>query len=255
MASFHRRYGCFSMADEQRRLLESLMGWDALISKVPKRDADLTSPRVCKAFVVGTCPHDVLGGSKGGIGNCPLLHLQKHKLEYEYRVLKGETFPNFITEYYQMLKKQLEESDREIAQAPKKMEQTADTSKVAEITREMSELDTEIGLIALEVKHLANAGYVQKALYENIRLDTIAQQRDQLAEQARSLAENVGQTAQQKLQVCEVCGLYLSRLDSDRRLADHFVGKTHLGYLWIRNECERLQQQLKAFNKSPSSTN
>jgi hypothetical protein len=33
-----------------------------------------------------------------------------------------------------------------------------------------------------------------------------------------------------KLQVCDVCGAYLSRLDNDRRLADHFYGKMHLGY-------------------------
>jgi len=29
----------------------------------------------------------------------------------------------------------------------------------------------------------------------------------------------------QKLRVCDVCGAYLSVLDSDRRLADHFGGK------------------------------
>ena len=40
--------------------------------------------------------------------------------------------------------------------------------------------------------------------------------------------------AQSKLQVCDVCGAYLSRLDNDRRLADHFAGKviSLLHQLW-----------------------
>ena len=33
-----------------------------------------------------------------------------------------------------------------------------------------------------------------------------------------------------KLRVCDVCGSFLSILDSDKRLADHFLGKQHLGY-------------------------
>jgi RNA-binding protein Luc7-like 2 len=34
---------------------------------------------------------------------------------------------------------------------------------------------------------------------------------------------------QQKLRVCEVCSAYLGIHDNDRRLADHFGGKLHLG--------------------------
>jgi hypothetical protein len=30
------------------------------------------------------------------------------------------------------------------------------------------------------------------------------------------------------LRVCDVCGAYLSVLDSDRRLADHFGGKVRI---------------------------
>lgn len=40
----------------------------------------------------------------------------------------------------------------------------------------------------------------------------------------------------QKLRVCDVCGAFLSIFDSDRRLADHFGGKLHLGYLQIRRK-------------------
>nr|DBA20184.1 TPA: hypothetical protein GDO54_015900 [Pyxicephalus adspersus]DBA20185.1 TPA: hypothetical protein GDO54_015900 [Pyxicephalus adspersus] len=48
---------------------------------------------------------------------------------------------------------------------------------------------------------------------------------------------------QQKLRVCEVCSAYLGLHDNDRRLADHFGGKLHLGFILIR---EKLEQMRKA---------
>jgi len=41
----------------------------------------------------------------------------------------------------------------------------------------------------------------------------------------KALSDSAGPSGHQKLQVCDVCGAYLSRLDNDRRLADHFYGK------------------------------
>jgi len=45
---------------------------------------------------------------------------------------------------------------------------------------------------------------------------------------------------QQKLRVCEVCSAYLGIHDNDRRLADHFGGKLHLGFIKIRERLEEL---------------
>ena len=39
------------------------------------------------------------------------------------------------------------------------------------------------------------------------------------------LSDSSGASGHQKLRVCDVCGAYLSILDSDRRLADHFGGR------------------------------
>ena len=46
---------------------------------------------------------------------------------------------------------------------------------------------------------------------------------------------------QQKLRVCEVCSAYLGLHDNDRRLADHFGGKLHLGFIQIREKLEKLR--------------
>lgn len=61
----------------------------------------------------------------------------------------------------------------------------------------------------------------------------------------KALSDTSGPSGHQKLQVCDVCGAYLSRLDNDRRLADHFYGKMHLGYAQMRKTSEVLQKELR----------
>jgi hypothetical protein len=60
----------------------------------------------------------------------------------------------------------------------------------------------------------------------------------------KSLSDTSGPSGHQKLQVCDVCGAYLSRLDNDRRLADHFYGKMHLGYAQMRKTYDKLSKEL-----------
>jgi len=46
---------------------------------------------------------------------------------------------------------------------------------------------------------------------------------------------------QQKLRVCEVCSAFLGIHDNDRRLADHFGGKLHVGFITLRSKLAELQ--------------
>lgn len=59
---------------------------------------------------------------------------------------------------------------------------------------------------------------------------------------------------QQKLRVCEVCSAYLGIHDNDRRLADHFGGKLHLGFIKIREKLADLEvrtefSKVRVFNR------
>ncbi|KAI3706015.1 hypothetical protein L1987_76267 [Smallanthus sonchifolius] len=55
----------------------------------------------------------------------------------------------------------------------------------------------------------------------------------------------------QKLRVCDICGAFLSVYDSDRRLADHFGGKLHLGYMQIREKLADLLEERTTKRKAP----
>ena len=61
----------------------------------------------------------------------------------------------------------------------------------------------------------------------------------------KELSDTSGPSGHQKLQVCDVCGAYLSRLDNDRRLADHFYGKMHLGYAQMRRAYEAFPREMR----------
>eukprot|EP00250_Pteridium_aquilinum_P008258 c17809_g1_i1 orf=175-1488(+) len=75
---------------------------------------------------------------------------------------------------------------------------------------------------------------------------------DPVTDPAKQAALDVRIT-DQKLRVCDICGAFLSVYDSDRRLADHFGGKLHLGYIQIREKLEDLQEEHKKARKPERS--
>lgn len=230
---------------QQRKLIQQLMGGDSYVtSSMARRVPDITSFKVCKSFLVGTCPHDLFVGTKQDLGKCPKLHLEKHKIEYEIRTKQGELFPDFEYEYYMDLKQYIQDIDAMIDNASKKLQHTPEEkAKIAEVNKELETLDAKIGLMQQEINYLIEKQKSIKVLEQSKKLNQLIEERKQMGEKARSVIENIGQSSQQKLQVCEQCGAFLSRLDSDRRLVDHFIGKIHLGYVEMRTAYNKLHQK------------
>ena len=54
--------------------------------------------------------------------------------------------------------------------------------------------------------------------------------------------QNRNSNVNTRLRVCDVCSSFLSIFDSDRRLADHFGGKLHLGYMQIKKKIGLLRE-------------
>ncbi|CCE62532.1 hypothetical protein TPHA_0C03800 [Tetrapisispora phaffii CBS 4417] len=241
--------------DEQRKVLDQLMGQEGIRSGERRRyhksnynhnDIELQDARVCKAYLVGECPFDLFIGTKQSMGNCPQLHLTKHKLQYEALKKEGKEFLEFEREYFVVLSKFVNDCNGLIQSALKNLEHTVEEKeRIKQVTEELDILDSKIGLMDQEIECLMHTNEVTKAMAQSVKLEEFRKQRKLLAAKVRSITENVGQMAQQKLQVCEVCGAYLSRLDTDRRLADHFLGKIHIGYLKMREQLDILKQKQK----------
>lgn len=109
----------------------------------------------------------------------------------------------------------------------------------------INELTKSIDAGMLEIQIMGEEGMVNMAVQEFTRVRHKKAEKEERERELRALSDTGGPSGHQKLQVCDVCGAYLSRLDNDRRLADHFYGKMHLGYAQMRKSYETLQKELK----------
>lgn len=235
------------MAAEQRKLLEQLMG---ITSSHAAANMTLQSAELCHSFLIGNCPHDLFTNVRQGPGPCPKVHSEALKTEYQAltpqeRDQRGVS--GFAWDYRDDLKRYIDECDRRIDASQRRLEKTPDEIRQTNaLLRQIAELGGTIDASLLEIQTLAELGAVSQALMDYHA--NVAKPRSALVERHRelkALSDTSGPSGHQKLQVCDVCGAYLSRLDNDRRLADHFQGKLHLGYAQMRRKFDGLQRELR----------
>ncbi len=236
------------MAAEQRKLLEQLMG-DQFSGSASARNANLTltDPKVCRSYLAGTCPHDLFTNTKQDLGPCPKVHSENLKLEYDATSAAEKSSKyGFEYDYMRDMQKYIDECNRRIDAAQRRLEKTPDEIRQTNaLLKTISDLSRTINTGLLEVSILGETGAVGLASTEFHKVRVAKQAREQAERDLKALSDTSGPSGHQKLQVCDVCGAYLSRLDNDRRLADHFYGKMHLGYAQMRKTYETLQKELK----------
>jgi hypothetical protein len=96
--------------------------------------------------------------------------------------------------------------------------------------------------MAEELGEMGMVDEAQKALEEAEALKKLGGRQEPANDSTKYTSVDVRIT-DQKLRVCDICGAFLSVYDSDRRLADHFGGKLHLGYMQIREKLVDLQEE------------
>ncbi|KAL7953075.1 U1 snRNP splicing complex subunit [Trichoderma compactum] len=231
------------MAAEQRKLLEQLMGAS---SSSRAAQLSLNDPKVCRSYIVGTCPHDLFTNTKQDIGQCPKVHAESLKTEYEGLSEREKHKYGFEYDYMRDLQKYIDECNRRIDAAQRRLEKTPDEIRQTNaLLKTISDLTASINSGLLEVEILGSLGEVSRAQDELFRVRQAGQQKAEREKELKALSDTSGPSGHQKLQVCDVCGAYLSRLDNDRRLADHFYGKMHLGYAQMRKTYDAFPKEMK----------
>ena len=215
----------------------------------------LSSPQVCRSYLAGTCPHDLFTNTKQDLGPCPKFHPENLKIEYDALPASDKASKyGFDYDYMRDMQKYIDECNRRIDAAQRRLEKTPDEIRQTNaLLKTISDLAKTINTGLLEVSILGEMGSVSLAASEFFKVRTAKVAKEQAERDLKSLSDTSGPSGHQKLQVCDVCGAYLSRLDNDRRLADHFYGKMHLGYAQMRREYEKLQKELKG-RPPPSRT-
>ncbi|XP_068452547.1 LUC7 domain-containing protein isoform X2 [Clinocottus analis] len=200
-----------------------------------------TDERVCKSHLLDSCPHDILSGTRMDLGECMKVHDLALRADFEIASKEQEYF--FELDAAEHLQSFIADCDRRTELAKKRLAETQDeiSAEVAAKAERVHELNEEIGKLLARAEQLGGEGNVDEA-----------QEVLEMVEKTRGLkkeAEDVYRNSmpassfqQQKLRVCEVCSAYLGLHDNDRRLADHFGGKLHIGFIEIREKLDKLRK-------------
>lgn len=206
----------------------------------------ITDPKVCRSYLVGTCPHDLFTNTKNDLGLCPKVHNESLKSEYDDATSEQKAKWAFEWDYMRDMGQHVDACNRKIEQLQRRLDKTPEEMRqTAALVKGISDLSATIAAGLAEISTLAEMGQINQAVSEHYKLRATQQAKADKERELRSLAETSGPSGHQKLQVCDVCGAYLSRLDNDRRLADHFYGKMHLGYATMRKTYGELREELK----------
>jgi hypothetical protein len=206
----------------------------------------ITDPKVCRSFLVGTCPHDLFTNTKQDLGPCPKVHSEPLKTEYEAADAGQKQKWGFEYDYMRDLQKYIDECNRRIDVAQRRLEKTPDEIRQTNaLLKQIGDLGKSIETGLMEIQVLGEESQVSRAYEEFFRIRQAMQTKGDKERELKALSDTSGPSGHQKLQVCDVCGAYLSRLDNDRRLADHFYGKMHLGYAQMRKTFEAFPKELR----------
>jgi RNA-binding protein Luc7-like 2 len=133
--------------------------------------------------------------------------------------------------------------DRRTEAAKKRLAETQEelTAEVAAKANAVHSLAEEIGKKLAKAEALGEAGQVEESMKLMTEIDELRANKIRAEQEYRSSIP-ASSYQQQKLRVCEVCSAYLGIHDNDIRLADHFGGKLHLGFLAIREKLTELEK-------------
>lgn len=84
----------------------------------------ITDPKVCRSFLVGTCPHDLFTNTKQDLGPCPKVHSEPLKTEYDASPDKSKF--GFEYDYMRDMQKHIDDCNRRIDIAQRRLEKTPD---------------------------------------------------------------------------------------------------------------------------------
>jgi len=199
--------------------------------------------RVCRPFLLSCCPHEVLTGTRVDMGDCNKVHEYALRADYERAAQTKTLYYEF--DALEVLEQFIADCDRKTDHAKRKLRETQEElgEEAARKMNTIHELGEQIGTKLARAEEVGAQGLVDESMklleeVEQLRKAKLDAEQDFRATMPASTYQ------QQKLRVCEVCSAYLGIHDNDRRLADHFGGKLHLGFIQIREKLAALRARV-----------
>ncbi|XP_022092459.1 putative RNA-binding protein Luc7-like 2 isoform X1 [Acanthaster planci] len=232
-----------SAQEQMRKMLDELMGTSRNGEEEAINHVSFESPQVCRAFLLNACPHDILEGTRMDLGACSKIHDPALRADYENASQRREF--GYDVDAMQQLSAFIAECDHRTEIAKKRLAETQESlsQEVNTKANRVHLLAEEIGKKLAEAEALGEKGDVEESMKIMAEVEEIKKKKYEAEEEYKnSMPASTYQ--QQKLRVCEVCSAYLGLQDNDRRLADHFGGKLHLGFIEIREKLQDLRTRV-----------
>jgi len=230
--------------DEQRKLLDQLMGLDRDLPPEERtgKTKTFSDPEICKHYLCGISPWYAFKNTKSSSDTCKFLGYDYTKVcddeckaQWDALSQKEKDAYGYEHDLMVLLEKLVAEVDRKIARAHDRIDKenaptplTDDEKRMVEAwIEEMRELDEEADKAA-----------------DDREVDTCeaAVKRTEAVKKMKSDIER-SKYPDRKLSVCPVSGIYLSSADSEARRQDHYAGKQYKGWKAIREKLEELKKQ------------
>ncbi|XP_031640592.1 putative RNA-binding protein Luc7-like 2 isoform X1 [Contarinia nasturtii] len=226
--------------DQMRAMLDQLMG-TSRNGEGDRFTLKFNDPKVCKSFLLECCPHEILASTRMDLGECPKVHDLALRADYEKAAKHKDYY--YDIDAMEHLQAFIADCDRRTDAAKKRLAETQEelTAEVAVKANAVHQLAEEIGKKLAKAESLGEAGEVEESIQLMAEIDELRAKKVAAEQEYRS-SMPASSYQQQKLRVCEVCSAYLGIHDNDIRLADHFGGKLHLGFMAIRDKLSELEK-------------
>lgn len=231
-----------SATAHMRAMLDGLMGTARDGSDSQKHHLDFGDSRVCRAFLLDCCPHDIFASTKLELGECSKVHdpalradylnaTNKEELMYEVSALERlQAFVSDADRRTDHLKRKLAETQQELS-----AEETSKLNRVHDLTelygKKLAQID--------KAEQDGDSELKEKLIHE---AEKIKRDRNQADIEYKNVSKPASSHQHQNLRVCDICSAYLGINDNDARLSDHYGGKLHLGFITVREKLDDLKK-------------
>jgi len=227
--------------DQMRAMLDSMMG---TARNGESKGMKFSAPEVCKSYLLGCCPHDILSATRMDMGECNKHHDLALRADWELAQKTKDYF--YDVDSFDHIASFVGDCDRKTEGSKLKLIETQEmlSDEVTTKANSVHDLAEEIGKKLAAAEQMGAEGQVEESMKLMEEVEDIRKVKAE-AEQDYRNSMPASSYQQQKLRVCEVCSAYLGIHDNDRRLADHFGGKLHLGFIQIREKLEELRKSVE----------
>mmetsp|Transcript_29386 Transcript_29386/g.71614 ORF Transcript_29386/g.71614 Transcript_29386/m.71614 type:complete len:320 (-) Transcript_29386:367-1326(-) len=234
--------------DAARALLDSLMGAErnAALEDREKLRRKFHDRSVCKHYLCGLCPYEVLAQTKSDVGEHKEGSEHNLRCKQEWEALSDEERKEYGYEYdlLEWLDKLVRQCNDNIAMSRKRIEENEDEKPAEkklneEEQEQVLKIQAEVDDIVARAEKLGEEGEVEKSL-------ALTNQAEVLKKQIQAIKQPIQilPNTDRQLVVCEVSGNLLCSTDTEDRKQRHYAGRHYQGWSAIRAKLKDLTEKV-----------